>query len=142
MAGAGRGSVSASHRLLSLCSSSLTSPYTGNLSVLWCYWSEPVGLSAGKEGVLGAAGGVACGVDSALGTSVPSGHCQRGHTEQRGMEVADEVPKPKGLQCQRVPGLAALAAIENVRSEKQGGEDCGLDGPICMGGTVLHARCV
>lgn len=47
MAGAA-GALSASHRLLSLCSSSLTSPYTGNLSVLWCYWSKPVGLSAGK----------------------------------------------------------------------------------------------
>lgn len=85
---------------------------------------------------------MACGVHSALGTSVPSGHCQRGHTEQQGMDVADEVPKPKGLQCQRVPGLAALAAMENVKSEKQGGEDSGLDDPICIGGTVLHTRCV
>lgn len=113
-AGAGRGSACAPHGCSHLALA-LSPPHTGNLSVVWCHWTEPVGLSPGRDP--GSCGGVACGVDSALGPSVPSGHCQSGD-----MDASGELPKPKGLQIQRVPGLAALAAIKHDKSEKQGRE--------------------
>lgn len=53
------------------------------------------------------------------------------------MDVSGGVPKLKEIHGQRVPGLAASAAIQNEKSKEHVGEDCGWDDLTFVKGTAL-----
>lgn len=56
------------------------------------------------------------------------------------MDALGGVPKLREIHGQRVPGLAALAAIKNEKSKERAGDDFGRDDRTFAEGTVLH-RC-
>lgn len=76
------------------------------------------------------------GHSSLVGTARSLGQGQ-GH---QGMDALGGVPKLREIHGQRVPGLAALAAIKNEKSKERAGDDSGRDDRTFAEGTVLH-RC-
>lgn len=92
-------------------SSSLSPPHTEHLSVMWGFWTQPVGLSPGKFPA--AVGALELGPDSGLGIPVLRGHCLKPWAGTQGMDVSGVVPKPRGPRSARAPGLPALATIKD-----------------------------
>lgn len=98
------------------------SPGPGSLSVVWCYWTEPVGLSPGKVPL---PPWEAWGLGWTLGRERPplagtAGNLGPGH---RARMSQGRGPEPRGRQSQPIP---AWAATKNDKRKRQAVSRAGL----------------